>query len=304
MIPILSIMLSTTAPHALAEPDVPKSAQPANYPNLQFAEVAGRKLLLDLVVPASAEKPPLVVIIHGGGWRSGRRNEESGDAVANALVAHGFATARIDYRKSDEAVFPAQLFDCKGAVRWLKAHADRYGYDPQRVALFGQSAGGHLTVLIATTPNDAKLEGDVGGHLDHSSTVQAVVDLYGPTDFIQRAKDQPEETDNPTGKVFQLLGGPVSKNVELAKEASGLYHVKPGAPPLLILHGTRDPKVLLNQSERLLEAYKKVGSEATLHLVQGAGHGGPEFDEPEPLSWITDFLGAQLKTSKTQATQR
>jgi len=262
---------------------------------IPFAEVSGRMLFLDLTVPQGDVAPPLVVMIHGGGWRGGSRNDQTSEAMAAWLVSHGYATAQIDYRKSSEAIFPAQIFDCKGAVRWLRAHARQYGYDGGRVAALGDSAGGHLSVLLGTSAGVEALEGNVGGNAEQSSRVQAIVDLFGPTDFIQRTRDQPQETDQPTGKVYQLLGGPVHEKLELAKLASGLYHVSHDAPPLLILHGTEDYTVLLNQSERLLDAYRRHGLQATIHLIEGAGHGDKSIYQPETFRWITDFLDVNLR---------
>lgn len=269
-------------------------ATPAVYAtvtDLEFAKVDGQKLLLDLFLPAKASKPPLVLYIHGGGWRSGTRK----DVFPLFLAKNGYAVASIDYRLSSVAVFPAQIADCKGAVRWLRAHAGEYGYDADHIAAMGTSAGGHLAVLLGTSGGIQELEGDVGGNLGHSSRIQAVVDFFGPVDFILRSKDQPEQTDKAGGKVYQLLGKPVLQNVELAKLASGAFHVTKDDPPLLVFHGTADKTVLINQSHRICDEYKKHGLQVEFQSVEGAGHGGPQFSTPACQQQVLEFLQKCLR---------
>lgn len=259
--------------------------------DLEFAKVGGQKLLLDLFLPAKASKPPLVLYIHGGGWRSGTRK----DVFPLFLAKNGYAVASIDYRLSSVATFPAQIFDCKGTARWLRAHAGEYGYDADRIAAMGTSAGGHLAVLLGTSGGMQELEGDVGGNLGHSSRIQAVVDFFGPVDFILRSKDQPEQTDKAGGKVYQLLGKPVRDNLDLARLASGAFHVTPDDPPLIIFHGTKDRTVLINQSHRIRDAFTTQGLKVEFHTVEGGGHGGPQFSTPERSGQVLKFLGESLK---------
>jgi acetyl esterase/lipase len=264
-----------------------------SVPDLRFAEIDGKTLLLNLYLPIHSPNPPLVVSIHGGGWRSGNRK-----AFPPWLAQRGYAVASIDYRLSSTTVFPAQLFDCKGAIRWLRAHADNYGYDAKRIAVIGESAGGHLALLLGTTGDVKQLEGDVGGNLSQSSRVQAVVDFFGPADFLLRSKDQPQETEKPGGKVYQLLGKPVKGNEELAKLASPAFHVTKQDAPLLVFHGTADKTVLINQSRRICDAYKEMGLPVDFHVVEGAKHGGPEYDTPKCQDLIIKFLDRWLKVGK------
>ncbi len=260
--------------------------------DIQYADIGGRALKLDLFLPKEAEKPPLVVCIHGGGWRTGNHKKMGMQWLAEG----GYAAACVEYRFSQEAKFPAQIYDCKGAVRWLRAHAGEYGYDPERFAILGQSAGGHLALLLGTSAGEKELEGDVGGNLSVSSEVQAIVDFYGPSDFILRSKDQPQETERESGKVWQLLGKPVKGNEELAKLASGAWHVGKGDPPLLAIHGTADKTVLPNQTERICAAYGENGLSVEFHSVEGGGHGGPKFETPEVRGWVLAFLDRVFKT--------
>jgi acetyl esterase/lipase len=266
--------------------------------DIPFATLPGRQLMLNLFLPKDVKNPRLVVYIHGGGWRSGNRKECSIAPIVNK----GYAVASIDYRLSTEAVFPAQIYDCKGAIRWLRAHAKEYGYDASSIAVTGASAGGHLALLLGTSNNDKDLEGDVGGNLQESSSAQAIIDYFGPADFIQRSKDQPNQTEQKSGKVYQLLGGPVHEKVEMAKLASGAYHITQDDPPLLIFHGTADKTVFINQSERVYNSYKELGLDVTLHKVEGAAHGGPQFFTPENLELAAEFLNSKLGKAKANPT--
>lgn len=168
--------------------------------DIEFAAPDQHSLKLNLFLPTDGSNPPLVLYIHGGSWRTGDRKE----CPVKWLAEHGYAVASIDYRLSQQATFPAQIHDCKGAVRWLRANASSYGYSSEKIAVVGSSAGGHLAVLLGLTAGVESLEGSVGGNAERSSAVQAIVDYYGPTDFLLRAKTQPENTDAPKGNVYQL----------------------------------------------------------------------------------------------------
>ena len=230
--------------------------------DLKFAEIGGKPLLLDLHLPKGLDKPPLVMFIHGGSWRAGSRKRCKLDWV----VSHGFAVASIDYRFSQQALFPAQIHDCKGALRWLRAHAGEYGYDASNVIVAGSSAGGHLAALMGTSGGVAELEGTTGGNLEQSSRVQGVMDYYGPTDFVLRSKTHPAKTETPDGSVFQLLGGKVSENLDAARAASPVTYVTKDDPPLLILHGAKDTTVKMDQTEVFRDRYQAEGLEVNLYI--------------------------------------
>lgn len=235
------------------------------------AEVDGYPLLVDVRVPERVSRPPLVVWIHGGGWRGGSYKSNR----AAWLVEYGLATASISYRLTDRAIFPAQIHDCKGALRWLRAQADRFGYDPGRIAVAGGSAGAHLAMLLGTTAGQAELEGDVGGHLEQSSAVAAVVQYFGPTDFLLRAKTQPHSATSPERGSFALLNGPATGHIDLAlaRLASPAMQVDEHSAPLLSLQGLADITVLPDQAVRMAEAYAAAQRPHELHLVAGARHG-------------------------------
>lgn len=258
--------------------------------NLEFAKVDGHSLKLDLYL-AAEEDAPLVVWIHGGGWRNGSKER----CHVKWLTEDGYSVASISYRLTGKATFPAQIHDCKGAVRWLRANADKYGYSTDRIAVGGSSAGGHLAALLGTTTDVKELEGSVGGHLDHSSHVDAIVDYYGPTDFILRTKTQPHKTVKKDAPVRALLGGPANDKVDLARLASPVFHVTSNDPPLLIFHGKKDKTVLFGQSERIVDAYKKVNRPVTLHVLEDAGHGGQAFYRGSSRKHLVTFLDEQLR---------
>ena len=278
---ILSFLLMITtsvAPKANAAAKVIK--------DIEFAKVQDQSLKLDLYLPSKPKGAALVVWIHGGGWRKGNK----GKCFITWLPEHGYAVASISYRFSSTAKFPAQLHDCKGAVRWLRANAKKYGYDPDKFYVAGASAGGHLTALMATTSGHEKLEGTVGGNLKQSSTVQGAIDYYGPTDFVLRSRTQPSRANEKGSVVYDLLGGGAHEEIEAAKLASACYHVSKDDAPLLVLHGNSDKTVLIDQSKAIVAAYRKMVLPVEFHVIDGAGHGGNVFYSGENANRLLNFL--------------
>jgi acetyl esterase/lipase len=258
--------------------------------DIEFAVVQGQSLKLDLYLPDKPKGSGLVVWIHGGGWHKGSKDK----CFITWLPQHGYTVASISYRLSSVAKFPAQLHDCKGAVRWLRANAGKYGYNSKRVFVAGASAGGHLTALMATTSGHKLLEGKSGGNLDQSSTVQGAVDYYGPTDFILRSQTQPSRANEKGSVVYELLGGGAHEKVAAAKLASACYHVSKDDPPLLVFHGTKDRTVLLDQSQAIATAYKKAGLPIKLHIIEGASHGGNSFYSGKNAKRLLEFLKSRI----------
>ena len=258
--------------------------------DIEFAVVQSQSLKLDLYLPDKPKGSRLVVWIHGGGWHKGSKDK----CFITWLPKHGYTVASISYRLSNVAKFPAQLHDCKGAVRWLRANAGKYGYNPKRIFVAGASAGGHLTALMATTSGHKLLEGKVGGNLNCSSSVQGAIDYYGPTDFILRSKTQPSRANEKGSVVYELLGGGAHEKVAAAKLASACYHVSKDDPPLLVFHGTKDRTVLLDQSQAIATAYKKVGLPIKLYIIEGASHGGNSFYSGENAKRLLEFLKSRI----------
>jgi acetyl esterase/lipase len=273
-------------------PAPPRSDHPGvtSYYDLTYAVVPGfRPLALDLHVPSSGTGFPVLVWVHGGGWARGHRL--MGQAVK--LVQHGYAVAATQYRLSGEAVHPAQLQDLKGAVRWLRASADRFGLDSEHIAGWGASAGGHLVSLLGLTGNRPDLAGDVGGNTDQSSAVQAVVAYFPVTDFFAMATgDAPRPGPNPLNA---FLGYSLQERPDDARQAMPLTFVHKDAPPFLLLHGDVDPMVPHAQSELLNAALQKAGARSELITLPGALHEDPAFWSDETLSNVRAFLDSALR---------
>jgi len=256
-----------------------------------FAKVGTRELHMDIVLPkdAPAKPHPCVVWIHGGGWSKGTHKANR----AAWLAGKGYVAASVEYRLSGEAVFPAQITDCKAAIRYLRAHAKDYGIDPKRIGVWGGSAGGHLAALLGTTGGVKELEGDAG-NAKESSAVQAVCDFFGPTDLTL----QPGWLIPPP-QVAALLGGSPTDKPELARLASPVKFVDRKDPPFLIIHGEEDKLVPIAQSEKLYDALKKAGVDATFVRVKNAGHGFTGVDikpaTQEIDAMVLAFFDKQLK---------
>ena len=254
--------------------------------NIQYAEVDGKPLLLDLYLPEKPEGSSLVVWVHGGGWKGGSKQ----NCFVKWLSNFGYTVASINYRLVDVAKWPAQLHDCKGAIRWLRANAQTYGYNPDCVIAAGASAGGHLAALLGTTGGHKELEGDVGENQEQSSRVQAVVDYYGATDFALRSKTQPSRANASGSVVYNLLGGGADKLVDKAKQASAKYHVSDDDPPLLVFHGVDDKTVLIDQTDAIEAAYTTCDLPVTVYRIENAGHGGSVFYAGENAKRLCSFL--------------
>jgi acetyl esterase/lipase len=244
-----------------------------------FAASPGiRPLELDLWLPPAAGGPsPVVVFLHGGGWRLGSRHS-AGPAYAKAdpgpfeqFAQAGIAVASVDYRLSGEAIWPAQLHDAKAAVRWLRGRAAELTIDPDRIGAWGESAGGHLAELLGLTADDPTLEGQVGV-VGQSSRVAAVAAWYAPSDIGAVATDLGNDPTDPASREALLIGAAAPTVPELAAQASPISHVSAAAPPFLLLHGDADRMVPGIQSERLYSALSAAGTDVEIHLYDGANH--------------------------------
>lgn len=250
---------------------------------------------LDLYLPKnrSSHSLPLVIWVHGGAWRQGNRFP----CPALFLAEHGYAVASLGYRLSDSARFPAQIHDCKAAIRYLRNRADEYGLDSKRFGVWGSSAGGHLVALLGTSGNAPELEGTVG-ESHGSSAVQAVCDYFGPTDLLKMASQSGANSridhDAPNSPESVLLGGPLQEQVTAANAANPLTYIDSQDPPFLIVHGDQDPLVPHQQSRILDEALDQSQVTAELIIVPGGGHG--PFREPKQLDKVRQFFDKVLKS--------
>lgn len=305
-------------------------------------------LKMNVFVPpkAKAEKVPVLVFVHGGGWAMGsyecddarqqqehgakggrdslmRQDNNSAYKVFKEVLNHGIAFVSVDYRLNHEAAFPAQIHDVKGAVRFVRAHADEYGLDEKRIAIAGTSAGAHLAAELAVTSGNSELEGNVGGNLSYSSDVVACVDYYGPTNLLTmapemnpdlQAPEQAAEThDSVRANESILLGftgegqgvgtlrkideaqdkaSPYWQKLELAKLGSPVYQVTKDAPPFFIAHGGHDSLVPIQQSISLQKALTDVGVENLFICNSKAPHGYQGKDTNEAMiRWLCRQLG-------------
>jgi acetyl esterase/lipase len=248
---------------------------------------------LDLYLPIGrlAQPRPVIVFIHGGSWRTGSKAD--GRRLAWRFVAQGYAVACIDYRFSSDAGFPAQLEDCKSAVRWLRGNAERYALDREHIGVLGVSAGGHLAALLGAMNSSSLYES--GGSLDQHSRVQGVVDFFGPVDLLQLFDDARKSQDPLAGEIALLLGGDPHRVPVPTTASNPTLFIDAATPPFLIIHGAQDPSVPPTQSRLLYDALVKSKITAHLHLIHGAAHFGPAFVAPNINAMVDAFFARMLK---------
>lgn len=269
-----------------AAPQPPEGV--AYQQNIEYGQGAGESLKLDLAWPEkSTGKRPCVVVIHGGAWRAGNRNQHTD--IIFALAQRGYVAATISYRFCPKHRFPAQIEDAKCTVRFLRANADRYEIDTERFGAVGASAGAHLAMMLGVMDENDGLEGD-GGHADESSKVQAVVSFFGPTDLS--ADDIPTVT---IPLLFDFIGGTKIKFPEKYRQASPITYVDSGDAPMLLLQGTKDPLVPHSQVFKMIDALTEAGVKGRAEIIIGGGHGWGGKDLIRSLNQTYDFLDEQLK---------
>lgn len=242
--------------------------------DVPYAETDNPRQRLDLYLPEDpADEPlPVIVFFHGGGWSRG--DKADGAAHVMPFVRSGeYAAVSVGHRLSEEATWPAQLHDGKAAIRWIKANADAHGLDPDRLAVWGRSSGGHLALMLGMTGDEPKLEGDLGPYDEVTSEVAAVVNFFGVTDMLALI-DQPSDFDrsSPEAPEALLLGSALPETEEQAVGASPVTYVSDGDPPVLTLHGDEDTVVPYDQAVRLDVALTDAGVPSYFITVPGAGH--------------------------------
>lgn len=255
--------------------------------NLEYTRAPGRPLKLDLYLPAGVtNRLPVLVWIHGGAWKMGSKDW----CPIAALVTNGVAVASIEYRLSQEAKFPAQIMDCRAAIRWLRANATTHGLDAGHICAFGASAGGHLAALLGTAV--AVKEWDAGAHLDQSPGVQCVVAFYPPTDLDALTSGWFWRKVS-FSDVGRLVGGPVETNRDRVARANPVNYISQDTPPFYLLHGDRDKLVPIGQSELLHLALRQAGIPVHFEIIPGQGHaiGPPPAAVPKLNSFLWQHLG-------------
>lgn len=293
---------SSVGPFVAAQPTAPPQLPPGVKLDRDIAYIPSGDdaQKLDLYYPEKrADKPlPLIVHIHGGGWRGGSKYP----CPVVHMVNRGYVVASVEYRFSQKALFPAQIQDCQAAIRWLRAHRADYQIDPERVGVVGGSAGGHLSALVGTA-GGKKVFSPIGGNEEQSDRVQAVCDYFGPKNFAS-VMQQAEEDKNiknifqfntPSDPYSGLIGVSLINHPQQTAAVSPIHYVSPETPPTLMLHGTHDALVPYAQSEEFESALKAQRVPVWLQKLPGSGHGGGAFGKPQVTTLINNFFDKYLR---------
>jgi len=268
----------------------PSQAETQTEKGLTFAKAGKVELKLDLVMPKQGDGPfPAVMVVHGGGWSAGDRGQ--GLKFAEFQAQAGYVAVTIDYRLTTDHRFPAQIEDCKAAVRWLRANAKKYKVDPERIGVIGFSAGGHLACLLGTTTKADGFDGD-GGNAEQSSAVQAVVSVAGPTDL---STDEWFAEKWKANMLLALIGDTRERKPDLYKRASPISSVKRGAPPFFFIHGNTDKIVHVTQSRVMAAKLKAAGGVVEVLELEGEDHLMKPATLVEALTKARSFFDDHLK---------
>jgi len=245
--------------------------------DIPYADTGNPRHRLDLYLPKNRKSDilPVIVFIHGGGWMWGDKSDADGVGRLIPFIRTGqYAGVSIGYRLSSEAQWPAQIHDCKAAIRWVRANAGKYALDADHIGVWGRSAGSHLALMLGMTGDVPGLEGDIGAHRDVSSRVAAVADFSGRVDLLASI-GQPKDADSASTQTpgAMLIGGPLFDNIEKARMASPITYVTANDPPVLIVHGSKDSTVPYDQAVRLDAVLRQAGVPSYFVTVKEGGHG-------------------------------
>ncbi len=288
----LSVMPGGSSTFASVEP---------TYADLAYATGSDAQKL-DLYIPEGTGPFPVVIMVHGGGFMFGDKADGAGLTGVDQLLAAGYAVASINYRLSAEAQYPAQIFDAKASVRFLRANAEQYNLNPDKFGAWGASAGGNLVSLLGTTCGVEELEGAELGNADQSSCVQAVVDWFGPIDFLKMDEQfvgtSCEQSHNAANSPeSKLVGAEIQTVPELVATTNPMNYITADDAPFFIENGTADCNIPPIQNKNLADALSAViGADKVTYIsLEGAAHGGSEFETEENLTLVIGFLGTYLK---------
>ncbi|MBV1688757.1 alpha/beta hydrolase fold domain-containing protein [Novosphingobium sp. G106] len=261
--------------------------------DLPYANTNDPRQRVDVYLPkrATVAGPlPVIAYVHGGGWSVGSKIMARPQVME--LVNSGrYAAVSIGYRLDWQDKWPAQIYDVKAAIRWIRANAKSYGFDGKRICAMGDSAGGHLVAQLGVTNGEAPSEGNLGKNLRQTSRVQCVIDMFGPVDLPNMALKSIVES---------LLGGTMSAKADVARDASPISHIDAKDPPFLIIHGTKDPLVPYQQSVAFEAALSKAGVPVLFQTVEGGGHGQFGAASPEVARRIRAFLERNFYDPSTE----
>jgi acetyl esterase/lipase len=305
-------MMEQSNPTPFAHYAIQNSHPPANigpiqrkYLDIPYAPLSTFQKL-DIYLPDDSNGPfPVILSLHGGAFMGCDKSDMQVIPMLEGLK-RGYAVVAANYRLSWEAKFPALVQDAKAAVRWIRAHAARYDFDPGKITAWGGSAGGYLASMLGTSAGIPELEDLSLGNPEQACHVQAVIAWYGPTDFLKMDEQLAEnglspqegqrhnEADSPESL---LLGRKITEVPERVKAANPETYIRPGGPPFFLQHGTRDAVVPVQQSINFAARLSQVlgADRARLELIQDAEHADPRFETPENVTRVLDFLDACLK---------
>ena len=275
LLPMCILVLFALATQATAD-DTSAPPEAVAHRDIVYATPAGTPLKLDLFTPPGHGPWPTVLWFHGGAWKMGDRISWPHMMF---LLRRGYAVANVDYRLTGVAPYPAQMDDCTAALDFLRSHASDYGLDG-RFAATGESAGGHLATMLGMTCGPGR--------------VQAVIDMFGPTDLVGLAK----LGDRWTQVMEAFAGGDLATHMDVLHAASPIDHVHPHMPPMLIFHGDKDPLVPIDQSRRFVDLLHKAGDPVEFITVEGAGHASPEFWTDAYRDRMAAFLDRKVKSMR------
>jgi pectinesterase len=263
--------------------------------NLIYCTVGKRELNLDLYLPARKDnkKFPAVILVHGGGWRSGNRSMEA--PMANLLSRNGYAAATVDYRLSPEAKYPSSIYDVKAAVRWMRAHAEEFNIDSNKIAVYGTSSGGHLASFLGATNGIEKFEGREG-ILNHSSEVNAVVNIDGILDFTDPAESGKDEDPGKPSAGKQWLGYSFKDKPEIWIEASPVNYAGRRMPPVIFINSSIERFHAGRDS--FIDKLKRYGIYYEVYTIPGTPHTfwlfNPWFEKT--AGYVVNFLNKKMKS--------
>nr|WP_255490930.1 alpha/beta hydrolase [Spartinivicinus marinus] len=258
---------------------------------------------LDIYLPEIGKGPfPIILSIHGGAFKFGDKADDQLTPMLKGLK-RGYAVISINYRLSGEATWPAAIHDVKAAIRWVKAKAEKFNLNPKKIAVWGGSAGGYLAALVGTSSGVTELEDLSMGNPDQTTNVHAVIDWFGPIDFLSMDKQfmdsgiAGQQHSTPDSFESQMIGKPITEVPELIKAANPETYISHDDPPFWIQHGTNDAIIPIQQSENFAKKLREVigPSKVTFKPIPGAKHGGVEFNDSKNLDEIFSFLNTYLK---------
>ncbi len=258
--------------------------------------------MLDVYLPEGEGPYPVIVAIHGGAWMHCDKSDDQVQPMLEGLK-RGYAVVAVNYRLSHVATFPAQVHDIKCAIRWVRAHAGQLNFDTERIACWGGSAGAHLAALAGTTGDGPFLSDRSMGWSEFSEEVHAVVFWFGPTDFLKMDEYLaarglgPRDHGQADSPESRLLGAPIAEVPDRVSAANPETYVTPQTPPFLLQHGTMDATVPVQHSISFAEMLRQVvgDKKVQLHLLDGAVHADPQFESPENVKVVLDFLDFHLR---------